>query len=710
MLCRLAEFPNALVAVATLALAACPAAARAQSSAGDDPFDDGDPIVVAGALDSGAVPTDIPPEIRVERVAIRALGADSLAEVVAAFAPQSRSQRRGKDEPILLLDGRRIADRREIDELPPEAILRIEIFPEDVARQYGYPSDRRVVNVILRPKFNAVLAQARVELPLGEGRIGYTGKVGLLHRTPAGRVSVDLGYRRREAVADGASVDTRWRRPETERGTLTGTWSRELGDLTLTANASGMQETQDWKLGRGTGGTALRRHDVERQAGFGLTLGRQGQSWSWSATATLDWQGDKAATIDAAGGLSPIAGHSMRGARREAVLDATASGPLGGLLATVAAGGALRHGETGALLPGSAETTVEQDFGYLSGSLDIPLAANDAAVLFGEGKLTRARGQGMLTRHGFGLRGSPGAGLSFSASYSAEQALPEFADLADLTLLTPNTLIYDFEAGASAYAGQREGGYPALHPSSTRTLALRLQYKPFASRDLAITADFTDLAIRDGVSGPLGATPQVEAAFPERFARNGLGALTAFDARPLNLAREDRSVLRWGVNWTEPLEPGAQVQFAAFHSWTSGDKAVLRAGSPAIDLLHGAAIGNLGGTSRHRIELQLAYAGPDAGVRLAGDWSSPTTVAGPAHSLHFRPGFDIGLRLFLNLKALREKLGLDWATGRIYLSFDNLLGTRTRITDEGGRAVDYYRGEEEDTGRTVRLSFRKFFY
>ena len=43
-------------------------------------------------------------------------------------------------------------------------------------------------------------------------------------------------------------------------------------------------------------------------------------------------------------------------------------------------------------------------------------------------------------------------------------------------------------------------------------------------------------------------------------------------------------------------------------------------------------------------------------------------------------------------------------------NFDNLLGGRTRIIDETGREVDYYRGDEEDAGRTVRLSFRKFFY
>jgi hypothetical protein len=702
---------NVFLAAPALAFMACPAAVRGQNPDSGDPFDEGDPFVVAGALGSGAVPTDVPPEIAIERVAIRALGADSLAEVVAAFTPQSRSRRGGEDEPILLLNGRRIADRREIDELPPEAILRMEIFPEEVALQYGYPPDRRMVNVILRPRYSAILLQARFELPLGDGRATYGAKAGLLRQSPAGRVNIDASYRRQDAVtheASGTGAAERWRLPRTDRFTLNGTYAREPGPLSVTANATGRRELKDWKLGSGTGGSALRRRDREDRAGFALTLAGKQQGWNWTASTTFDWQADRADAQDGSGPAT-IAGYGMRGTRREAELDLTASGPVGRLLATLAAGGSLRHGETRDLLPGAADAAIDQDTAYVSGSVDFPLAAGDAAVLFGEGKLIRARGAGTLTRHGIGLRGSPAAGLSFSASYSDEQALPDFADLADLPPLTPNTLIYDFGTGGSVYAGQLEGGNPALQPSSTRTLALRAQYQPFPTRDLALTAEFTDLSIRNGVSEPLGPTPQVEAAFSQRFLRDGRGVLTAFDSRPLNLARQDRSVLRWGANWTEPLEPGAQVQLAAFHSWTLKDDAVLRAGLPEIDLLDGGGIGTLGGTSRHRIELQLAYASPDAGVRLTGDWSSPTMVAGSAHRLRFRPGFDLGLRLFLNLKSLRDRLG-DWATGRIYLSFDNFLGGRTRITDEAGRTVDFYRGDEEESGRTVRLSFRKFFY
>lgn len=702
-----------------LVLASCPAAVWAQDA---DPFDDGDPIVVAAALGGGSVQTDVAPEIRVERVAIRALGANSLAEVVETFAAQSRSPRGDDDDPILLLNGRRIGDRREIEQLPPEAILRIEIFPEEVALQFGYPPGRRVVNVILRPRYNAALLHATFALPLKDGRAIYNGKAGIVRQSDTGRLNLDLSYRRQDPVADpaaGEGDDIRWRLPRTQRGSLNGVWSRELGTLTLTASANARRETEDRKLGRAAGAT-LRRRDIEEQAGIGLTLAGKDQHWNWTAIGAIDWRRDRTATRDPMGGLRPVAGYSMRGARGEAKLDFSAGGPLlaipaGELRATFAGGAALRRGETGDRWATAPDTEIRQASAYLSGAFDVPLAASGGAVLFGDVRLD-VYDEGTLVGHGLGLRGSPLAGLSFSLTWRDDRALPEFSDLADLPLLTPNWLTYDWAVGIAAYADRREGGNPALTPSSTRTLALRVRFEPVQTRDLALSLDLSDQAIRDGVGGPLGPTPQVEAAFPERFARDGAGLLAGFDARAANIAHEDRSVLRWGLNWNAPIgraAPGSlevpQMQLAAFHSWTLENKARLRPGSAEIDLLGGAAIGDSGGTSRHRIELQLAYASPDAGIRLTGDWRSATSVAGPGpHRLDFGRRFDLGLRLFLNLNAVRERI--DLGSGRIYLSFDNILGGRTRIRDAAGSAVDHYRGGDEETGSAVWLSFREFFY
>jgi hypothetical protein len=357
------------------------------------------------------------------------------------------------------------------------------------------------------------------------------------------------------------------------------------------------------------------------------------------------------------------------------------------------------------------------------------LVRNDGAVLFGEGRIIAARREGTLGRYGFGLRGSPVAGVSFGVSYNREHSLPEFSDLAGLQLLTPNVRVYDFVSGTARYVDRLEGGNPRLRPPSARSYSLHLQYRPWPTQDLAVSLDYTDIALRHGVSGPLGPTPQVEAAFPERFERDGSGMLRRFDRRPLNVAREDRRQLRWGINLAAPTgssakpssgdktgghaPAGGRVQIALYHRWTLEDAAVLRVGSPRVDLLHGAAIGDRGGASQHRLETQLSYANRRFALRFSGNWDSPSEVRGSApgdHRLHFRHGLKLDMRAYLNLEGIGDRLGIRWIDGWINLAVDNLLGGKTRIRDESGRTVRYYRGVDDDGGRAIRMSFRQIFH
>src|SRR4030095_5025969 len=92
---------------------------------------------------------------------IRATGATSISELLDALAPQIGSARgRGGEAPVLLLNGRRISACRELRDIPPEAIERVDILPEEVALKYGYRADQRVVNFVLRRRFFSTVARA----------------------------------------------------------------------------------------------------------------------------------------------------------------------------------------------------------------------------------------------------------------------------------------------------------------------------------------------------------------------------------------------------------------------------------------------------------------------------------------------------------------------------------------------------------------------
>src|SRR5690349_13223406 len=130
----------------------------------DEGLDDfaGEDIVVMGQKPRGSVIGDIPPENVLNQRDIRATGATSISELLDSIASQTGSARgRSSGRPITLLNGRRISGFREIRDLPPEAIERMEILPEEVALKYGYSADQRVINIVLRRRFNSTNVEAR---------------------------------------------------------------------------------------------------------------------------------------------------------------------------------------------------------------------------------------------------------------------------------------------------------------------------------------------------------------------------------------------------------------------------------------------------------------------------------------------------------------------------------------------------------------------
>jgi len=123
--------------------------------AAPDPVEE-ETIVVTGTRERGAVLGDIPAEVQLRPADIRAVGAASLADLLSELAPQIRSGRgRGGEAPVVLLNGRRIAGFAEIRNLPPEALARVDILPEEDALKDGDAADQRVVNVVLRERFRA---------------------------------------------------------------------------------------------------------------------------------------------------------------------------------------------------------------------------------------------------------------------------------------------------------------------------------------------------------------------------------------------------------------------------------------------------------------------------------------------------------------------------------------------------------------------------
>ena len=152
-------------------------------------------IVVTAERIRGSVDTDVPPVEELSEADIAAVGASSITDLLAAVSPQTGSGRgRGGGQPIILLNGKRISGFRELRDLPPEAIKQVQVFPEEVALQYGFRPDQRVINFILKDNFASFGTEAEYAQPQDGGQSNKEFEATLTRIGAATRINIDIEY------------------------------------------------------------------------------------------------------------------------------------------------------------------------------------------------------------------------------------------------------------------------------------------------------------------------------------------------------------------------------------------------------------------------------------------------------------------------------------------------------------------------------------
>jgi hypothetical protein len=173
-----------------------PPASAAPAANDGDAYDLGE-VQITGQRPRGSVDTDIPPDLSLSAEQIQAYGASNIAELLTYLEPVTRSTRgRGDGQPVFLVNGRRISGFREIQGIPTEAIERTDILPEEVALQFGYRADQRVVNFVLKPNFRSVTAEVSGRAPTQGGRTTAEVEGNVLYIAGATRMSMDAEYER----------------------------------------------------------------------------------------------------------------------------------------------------------------------------------------------------------------------------------------------------------------------------------------------------------------------------------------------------------------------------------------------------------------------------------------------------------------------------------------------------------------------------------
>lgn len=107
-----------------------------------------------------AAPGPIEAETSLDSGAIASLGASNLADILNQIASLTGgAQGRGSGGPVLLVNGRRIGSFEEVRNLPPEAIQRVDVLPEEAALRMGYPATSKPVNIVLKSRYAAITGE-----------------------------------------------------------------------------------------------------------------------------------------------------------------------------------------------------------------------------------------------------------------------------------------------------------------------------------------------------------------------------------------------------------------------------------------------------------------------------------------------------------------------------------------------------------------------
>ena len=315
---------------AIAAVLAFPAAAQAQDTspqaetpepAGEDyPEEEGQIVVVADSL-FGEVDSPVPPVAELGEADIAAYGANSVADLVAALAPQTGSARgRGSGGPVFLVNGLRVSSFREFRSYPPEAIQKVEVLSEEVAQQFGFSADQRVLNFILKPNFTSYEVEGEFEQPGIGGYHRWEAEASLLKLTRNGRFNVSLetedtspmteavrGIEQAEGSTPGVAGDpdpAEYRTLQSDSRSFQGdlNYTTKVGDGGTSLSLNGSAERSESQslsgldtvlLSDGSGNSVLRTFNADDPLGtantnttyaFGSTLNSPIGDWQFTGT------------------------------------------------------------------------------------------------------------------------------------------------------------------------------------------------------------------------------------------------------------------------------------------------------------------------------------------------------------------------------------------------------------------------------------------
>lgn len=673
--------------------------------------DDVDAVEVIGRRGAAKVA----PDFELNENDIRVLGADDIGQVIAELTERYALG----ETPTIIVNGRRVSDPGVFTRFPPDALTRVEILPDEANALYGgSPSEGRVVNIVVKRRFESVEGRAAWYRPTAGGTTSSEAALtrSSIIESRVRQLGVEVSYAtplqmdERDLVPIGQNlVQPVTIRPATEGFAVNWVENASFGDWGGSTRVSGRQG-QTRSLFRV--GSEL-RENVSRSKNLALTGGINGEIWGWNAQINLDGN----FSILHRSGLSNVRAEQalmsslLRLSRQLVDLPA---GPLSADVSFITTQSRYRTEDASQTLG-----TSSQSFG-VRGNVVVPVLRRSSAKnrLSGVGNVTLSTGAEFFdvdrTQNG-GANASvswmPRKGLAISAQWAATTlASIEGQRFASETFGDP-IRIFDFRKNESAEVIPLLGGNPALKSPRTDRFALSAIVGPVGQSKLLGSVRFQQVKTVNSIGFLSQPTEELEQVFPNRFKRDIDGYLIGIDARPLNFASSTTRALTANLATKLSLGNGGTVGLSLTHTVQLQNETVIRDGLAPFDRLAGDA----GGLPRQATTVVIDV---DRGA-----WSLNTNMRSRGgYRLRRRSGQDGGGDVVVEplfTVDLRASYRLDRRTGErrnqqssteIAFELGNVLDARPSAKlGNGTAAAGYGRDEQDPLGRTVRIALKRRF-
>lgn len=670
----------------------------------------------------------VPPETELNVAEIDALGAWDIGEVLKRIGETLGVG----DEPVVIINGKQVANSGAFSGFPPDALVRAEVLPPEAAALYGGVPGQRVVNLVLQRRFSSYDGRLAGSRPTQGGTSSLSGDVrrSAIVDENAHQLGLTLTHdsplradeRDRHLPGEGPEAGAVTLRPRADTVSANATLTRSLGEWSGVFSLNG--QARDIRSVSPFGGSTVEiRRKGENLAG---SVGLSGTLVGWALQANLNGQASRAREDGFTNGRDENQSLGLTASASRTLIEL----PVGPVVANL--NGNLM-GSRSVVDRNQLRRTTNFQTREGRGSLAVPLlkAGEGAGRLIGGlqatlgGSIRETSGGGGEDMSG-GLVWAPRKGLRLNGVWSTSSASVSDIQRFEPLYFGAPRVVFDFRAGEAVEITPVLGGNPDLRPPRSERLALTASLGPFSSWGLSGNLGYQRSEASDGIGSLPELTEDVEAAFPDRIQRDADGRLISIDYRPLNLSSSLREGLASSLNFNLPRPAGPAageatvLRVALSHSLRMKDTVALMAGRPDLNRLKGDG----GGVSRQDARIMLDARRGRWGVNALAQWQDGyrtrrvSGADGPG-DLVIEPFTTVGLKFSFQMTSSSRRPAQEdeegaprRRSGGLQLGFevDNLFDARPGAhLGDGSPAPGYGRDLQDPIGRTVRLTLQRRF-